>query len=173
MRGLDDHADALWLQRGLQRVADLGGEALLHLETAGEHVDTARNLAQAEDAPVGDIGDVCLAEERQEMMLAEAVHLDVSHHHHLRVRLFEDRAVDESLEAETVAAQKVSEAPRYACRRADENRAGWILAALTEQFVHQRFEAVGGLARHGHTGSRVRALSCVARSSQGTAPAAR
>src|SRR5215510_1192020 len=59
------------------RFRDLVGHALLDLQPPREDVDEPRNLAQADDAALGNICDVTLAEERKEMVLAEAVEVDV------------------------------------------------------------------------------------------------
>ena len=68
-------------------VGDLGGHALLHLEPACVTVDEAGQLGEPGDAPVlgRDVGDVGLAEERHQMVLAERRERDVAHHHHLVV----------------------------------------------------------------------------------------
>ena len=52
-------------------VGDLAGEALLHLQAASEDIDEARDLAESDDLAVGDVGDVHLAEEGQQVVLAE------------------------------------------------------------------------------------------------------
>ena len=57
VRRLDDDAHAERLQPLHEQVRDLLGEALLDLEAAGVHVDDARDLGQADDAAVGDVGD--------------------------------------------------------------------------------------------------------------------
>ena len=50
---LDDDADAAGLQHVHDRVGDLVGEPLLHLQPAGEHVHDARGLGEAEIRPFG------------------------------------------------------------------------------------------------------------------------
>ena len=64
MAGFDDYADALRLDDFLDGFGDLGGEALLNLQAAGEQFDQARNFAEADDFAVGNVGDVHFAEER-------------------------------------------------------------------------------------------------------------
>src|SRR5690606_18791536 len=85
--GLDHHHDAPGVQGAVDLVGHLDGQALLHLGPAGVGVDQAGKLGQAGDAAVGpgDVGDVRLADERDEVVLAEALHGDVPHHHHLVV----------------------------------------------------------------------------------------
>ena len=80
--------------RRLDRLGDLRREPLLHLQPAREHVDDARDLAEADHAAVRNVGDVALAEERQQVMLAQAVEVDVAHDHHLVILDGEERAVD-------------------------------------------------------------------------------
>ena len=80
-------------------VGDLLGEPLLHLQAAREHLDDARQLGQPDDAAVRDVRDVRLAEERQHVVLAQRVELDVAHHHHVLVLLLEQRVADDLLDA--------------------------------------------------------------------------
>ena len=71
VHGLDDHADAARLDRLLDGLRDLDGEALLDLEAARVDVDEARDLGEADDLAVRQVGDVGLAEEGQQVVLAE------------------------------------------------------------------------------------------------------
>ena len=70
-------ATPLRLEHLLDRLGDLHGEALLHLEPAREHLDEPRDLREPDDAAVRDVGDVDAPEERQQVVLAEAVEVDV------------------------------------------------------------------------------------------------
>ena len=72
-----------------------GGEALLHLQAAGEDIDHAGNLGEADDLAIGDIGDVGLAEEGQQMVLAHGEELDVLDDDHLVVVDVEERVVQD------------------------------------------------------------------------------
>jgi hypothetical protein len=47
--------------------------------------------------PFGDVGDVHLAEEREQMVLAQRVHLDVLDEHHVVVALLEERVAHHRL----------------------------------------------------------------------------
>ena len=73
---------------------DLVGHALLQLQPAREDVDQARDLAEADHLAVRDVGDVALAEERQQVMLAHAVEVDVADDHHLAIIDAEQRAIE-------------------------------------------------------------------------------
>ena len=68
-------------------VGDLGGHALLHLEPAGVAVDEAGQLGEPRDAAVlgRDVGDVGLADEGHQVVLAQRRERDVAHHDHLVV----------------------------------------------------------------------------------------
>ena len=74
---LDDHADALGFEVVHQRAGDLVGQALLQLQTARVKIRQTRQLADAQDAALGDIADMAPAEKRQQVVLAEAEDLDI------------------------------------------------------------------------------------------------
>ena len=61
-------------RRALDGVGDLDGEPLLHLRAPGVAVDEPGDLRQAGDAAVlaRDVGDVGLADERDQVVLAQA-----------------------------------------------------------------------------------------------------
>ena len=91
---LDDHANTLRADFFLNGRSDLAGEALLDLQAPREHIDEPRDFAETDDALVGKIGDMALAEKRQQMVLAEAEEFDVLHDHDLIVGNAEGRAVE-------------------------------------------------------------------------------
>jgi hypothetical protein len=65
MIGLHDDRHALGPDRVPDRLRDLLREPLLHLEATREHLHQTGGLGQPHDLPVGDVGDVRLAEERE------------------------------------------------------------------------------------------------------------
>src|SRR3954447_10811065 len=67
--GLEDDADALAAQLVVEPVRDLGGQALLHLQGAGEVLDDAGELGQPDDPLTGQVADVGDAHERQQVVL--------------------------------------------------------------------------------------------------------
>ena len=67
-------------QRRLDGVGDLGGHGLLRLQALGEDLHHARDLGDADDAAVGQVGDVRHAQERRHVVLAVALHADVAQH---------------------------------------------------------------------------------------------
>ncbi len=80
----DHHADGL--EAVEERVGDLGGQALLHLQAAREGLDEARELRQPDDAPaLRDVGEVAPPDEGREVVLAERGEVNVFDDHHLVV----------------------------------------------------------------------------------------
>ena len=81
-------------------LGDLVGQPLLHLQAAAEGIDDARDLAEADHLRARQVGDVALAEERQQVVLAEAVEIDVLHDDHLAVVDREESVIDERLDVD-------------------------------------------------------------------------
>ena len=71
------------------------GQALLQLQPPREDVDEPGDLAEPDDSAVGDVRDVTLAEERQQVVLAQTVVVDVAHDYHFTVVDREQRAVQD------------------------------------------------------------------------------
>jgi len=79
MAAFDDDRDAQGIELVFDGIGDLEREAFLHLRAAGEAVNGAGEFTEADDlAARGEVGDVGFAEEGQEVMLAEAVELDIA-----------------------------------------------------------------------------------------------
>ena len=89
MFSLNDDCNAVRLQSAHDRLGYLAGELLLDLRAASEAFDNARQLADANDAPVRYIADMGLAVEREEVVFAHAVERNVAQDHHLVVGYFE------------------------------------------------------------------------------------
>ena len=86
MLGLDHHGDAARLQRLVDCGDDVAGQPLLRLQAAGEDLDDAGELRQADDLVVGRVvGDVRLADERHHVVLAVGVERDVADEDHVVV----------------------------------------------------------------------------------------
>src|SRR5689334_18901915 len=116
MLGLDHDRHAYRMERLHEGVGDLGGELFLDLEAARENIDNARDLGEANHFPIRDIGDVGAADEREKMMLAHRVELDVFHHHNLARVGVKDGAVDHVLDALAITLGKKLEGTRGAAR---------------------------------------------------------
>ena len=94
---LNDHHHAERVERFLDAVFYLCRQPLLHLQTAGKHIHHAGYLAQTRNLAVGDVGDMHLAEKRQQMVLAQRVEINVFHHHHLAVVFLKEGALEDGL----------------------------------------------------------------------------
>src|SRR5690606_13149672 len=138
---LDDDAHALGPQRVPHRLRDLVRHPLLHLEPPREDLDDARQLRQADDLAVRDVGDVDLAEERKHVVLAQRVHFDVLHEHHVVVILVEDRVADHLVHGEPVAACQPRQALLHALRRTRQALALRILAEPPQDLADQVLES--------------------------------
>ena len=68
------------LSAALDGVGDLRRHGLLRLQALGEDLDHAGDLGDADDAPVGQVGDVRHAQERRHVVLAVALDADVAQH---------------------------------------------------------------------------------------------
>ena len=113
-----------------EEVGDLLGQPLLDLEPARVHLDDPRDLRQPDHAPVRDVGDVGVAEERQQVVLAQRVERDVPHDDHLRVVDLEHRAVDQPLRVDVVARGELRIHPVDAVGRREQALAVGVLADL-------------------------------------------
>src|SRR5205085_4217583 len=85
-----------------QGVRDLGCEILLDLKSARKNVHNARDFGQADYFSIGNVGDMSATDERQQMMFAHRVKLDVFHENDLARLRIENRAIDDVLDRLTV-----------------------------------------------------------------------
>jgi len=82
MAGLYDDTHSFRFQYFVERVANLLAEALLHLQTSREDIHDPRDLAEADHGFVRDVADVDLADDGQQVMLAQRITLDVFYDDH-------------------------------------------------------------------------------------------
>jgi hypothetical protein len=137
MRGLDDDRDAKRPNFFFDGRRDLRGEPLLHLQAPRKRVDDAWDLAQANHLAIRNVGDVSFAEERQQVMLAEAVQIDVADDDHFVVRHGEERAVDHIVDVDVVAAREKLQRLLHPTRCLQQPLAGWVFAKRGEQLPNQ------------------------------------
>ena len=104
MAGFDDYADALRSDFFLDRFRDLAGHAFLNLQPPREHIDQARDFAEAKNALLRQIGHVSLAEERKNMVFAKAEEFDVLDDDHFIVRHGKRGAVQHMVQILVIAA---------------------------------------------------------------------
>ncbi len=141
---------------------DLAGEALLHLEAAGEGIDEAREFAEANDFAGGDVGDVGLAEEWEQVVLAHGVELDVLDDDHLVVLDVEERAVEDFVDVHAVALGEEGHRLLHALGGLEQAVAGGVLVVAAKEFgvdlLGGEFREIGfvlvGLALVGHNAFR-------------------
>src|SRR5664280_206553 len=76
----NDDGNAIWPQILIEKISDLRRQAFLHLRPLGKTVDDPGKFGKSDDlAPLGDIGDMRLADERQQMMLTNGIERDIAH----------------------------------------------------------------------------------------------
>ena len=98
VRRLHDDADAERPDFVAQRLGDLTGQSFLHLQAARKDLDQARDFAEPDDAALRYVGDVTFSEKRQQVMLAEAIEVDVLDDHHLVIIDAEERVVEDGVD---------------------------------------------------------------------------
>ena len=91
-------ADAGRMQRFHQGIGNLNGQLLLDLQTTRENIHNPRDLGKADDFAIRDVGDVRPADERQQMMLAHRIELDVLDQNDLARIGIEDGAINNLIE---------------------------------------------------------------------------
>ena len=121
VRRLGHDRDAQGLDLVEQRAGDLIRQPLLHLQAARIDVDQPGDLAEAHDLPIRNVRDVALAEKRQQMVLAEAVEVDVLDDHHLVIIDGEQGVVEHRVHVGTVAARQKAHRLLDPLRRIDES----------------------------------------------------
>ena len=89
MRGFDYDGDAERVQRPLDAVTDFDGQPLLDLEPSGVCLHDPGDFAEPGDLSVRDVSYVRLADERQHVMFAHGVKVNVLDKHHLLVFFIE------------------------------------------------------------------------------------
>jgi hypothetical protein len=75
----DNHGDPVGFEDFHQGFRNLGGESLLHLQTAREHIDHTRDLGETYDFLFRDVGDMGFSCKREQVMLTKGVKFNVSY----------------------------------------------------------------------------------------------
>src|SRR5262249_49704729 len=83
MHRFDHNADTVRFEFGIDCIGNLGRQLFLNLQTSGESLDNAGELADTDDAAAWNIGDPSAAEDWRHMVLAMAFEGDVAQHDHL------------------------------------------------------------------------------------------
>jgi hypothetical protein len=151
---LDDHRHAFGLQHLIERMGDLVGQPLLQLEPAGEGVGKAHQLGDPDHPPLGPVGDMGVAVDRREMMLAGRDDRDVPQEDGLVIAFgLAERALEQRGRVDRIAGEPFAIGPRDPRRRVAQPFAGRIVAGRGDQGAHRPLDP--GAAR---TGGRVDAL---------------
>jgi hypothetical protein len=139
MLGLDHHPDALGLELLHEDIRELRGHPLLDLEAAREHVREARDLGDPDDLAARQIRDVDLPEERQEVMLAKRVEIDVLDDDHLGVLFGEERSIDDGFRVLGVTAGQLAQGSGAASWSLQETLALGVLADRLQDLAELLF----------------------------------
>lgn len=94
MAALHNDRDTLGLEDLHDRIRHLLRQALLDLQSARKQLRNARQLANANHCVAGNVANVHLARERNQVVLAHGEDLDVLDDNHLVVALLENGPVD-------------------------------------------------------------------------------
>ena len=132
---LHHDGDAVGLETIHERLRDLGRQVFLNLQTARENIDNARHLREADDFPVRNVGNVGAADEREQMMLAHRVKLDVLNQNNLARVGIENRVVDDLFHALAIALGEKFHRPGRTCRRPCQSLTRRILSDGVEQIA--------------------------------------
>lgn len=136
MHGFDDYGHSEWMQGLLNAVANFDGETLLNLQPASEGVHHPGYLAQAGDFTIRDIGDMGLADEREHMVLAHGIDVNVFHKDHLTVFLIEDGGADDFGSALEIALGEELEGFGYPLRGLQQPFSLGVFSEETENLLH-------------------------------------
>ena len=141
MGRLEHDAYAQRVELLLNDRGNLVREPLLHLQPAAEHVDDARDLAEPHHLAARHVGDVALAEEGQQVVLAEAVEVDVAHEDHLVTGHREAGVVQDVVDVAPVPARQEAQRSRDALGRSDQALARRVFADLRQQELDRLADA--------------------------------
>jgi hypothetical protein len=94
MPTFDDDGHTIRVKDFVNQGSDLPGHSLLHLQAAGEHLHNTGNFAQADYLVSGEIGNLSLAVEGQQMVFAQTEKFDIPYDNHVTVIYVEQSTVD-------------------------------------------------------------------------------
>src|SRR6185503_20760054 len=130
----------------------------LNLQPPGEHIYDAGHLRQADDLAVGDVSHMRPPEERQQVMLAQRVHLDVAHHDHALVGLFEYRVSHHVGHRLVIALREPAKRALHPFRSLDQTLSLRIFAQRRQHLLNQAGDRVARSYGIGRTWRAIRRL---------------
>ena len=125
---LNNNHHAQGLQGFLDGLANLQCHAFLHLKAVRETVDHTGNLAQAGNVSVGDVGHMHTSVERQHVVLAQGIEVDVLHNNHLAIVFLELCRIEQRHGVLTVSACERGHGTRHTLGSLEESLTRGILA---------------------------------------------
>lgn len=131
----NDDRDADGMKNAHDRVGYLRGEIFLDLQAPSEEIDDARELGKANHFSVRDVGHMRLADERQQMVFAHGIKLDVFHEDDLARVGCEDRIVDQLIEVLSITLRQKLERSSRARRSFQEPFPRRIFADALEKIM--------------------------------------
>ena len=134
---LNDHHHSERIEGVLDTVFDLGRKPLLHLKPTGIDIDNTGYLTKPGNTSVRNICHMYLAEERQHVMLAERIEIDIFDHHHLTIILFKERGTQDRLRIFVVTFAKELQRFSHALRSFHQPLAGRIFSDLLQGRLHR------------------------------------
>ena len=137
MRALADHRHTERVDLLTNGLGNLIRHPLLYLQPPREYVDEPGDLAETDHARLRNVGDVALAEERQQVMLAQTIEVDVLHDDHLVVVHREERVVEHFVDVGAVAAGQKRERLLDALRSTHQPLASRVFPELNQQLANQ------------------------------------
>lgn len=94
MAGLHDDGHTMRLEFGLQRVCNLHGQSLLHLQSAAKGIHQPRDLAQSDHFFVRHVSNMASSKKREQMVFAHTKEVDILHNHHLVILDWKQGAIE-------------------------------------------------------------------------------
>ena len=134
---LHDPCNYVRLMGVVQRVGDLESQLFLNLQAPREHVGNARQLRQADHLAVRHIGHMRLAHERQHMVLAQGVQLDILDDDHFVIVGVKHGLVYDFIERLPVPLGQELEGIRCALRCFQQSIAGNIFPCTGDDLLIQ------------------------------------
>ena len=142
MLSLDyDHRTAS-LEDGHDVGGDLRGHSLLDLQSAGIDLDQPGQLADANYILAGDVGDMDAPIEREHVMLAHGIELDLPEHNHLVASAICECGFEYILCTHLIAAVHLIERTPHSCGSVLQAFALRVFSYMQKNGPYRRFNAL-------------------------------
>src|SRR5271157_1360738 len=146
---LDDHGNTLGLQHLVESIGNLRGHLLLDLQALGVDVDEPCEFRDADDPFVRQVGDMHLADDRSDVVLAMRLEADVLQHDDLVVSIgFLKGLLEQRDRVLAIAAEELLVRAHDAVRRADQPLSLGIVARPPDQRTNRLLGLFSGRPPH-------------------------